>query len=212
MADRQTVIVSSTGRDLPEHRAMVRDACLATGYFPDMMESLRAEDVDAVTKSLEMVDRADVYVCVLGRSYGTVPKGQPKGKERSITEMEFERALERKIPILVFLMDELHPLTISMVETSKLAQRRLQKFKDRASAGRLRGRFVSPEQLKTQVMAALDNLTLQRMHAAAQAPSTLLQASSAGDAQLWLRLHELSHQLSQLQSRLGVPPERPPPA
>jgi hypothetical protein len=34
----KTVMVSSTARDLPEHRREVKDACLRQGMFPIMAE------------------------------------------------------------------------------------------------------------------------------------------------------------------------------
>ena len=58
--ERLTVIVSSTARDLPEHRKEVMDACLRQGMFPDMMEQLPASDADAIQVSLALVDVAAI--------------------------------------------------------------------------------------------------------------------------------------------------------
>ena len=58
--ERPTVIISSTARDLPEHRKEVMDACLRQGMFPDMMEQLPASDADAIQVSLALVDVADI--------------------------------------------------------------------------------------------------------------------------------------------------------
>ena len=57
MPDRKTVMISSTARDLPEHRKEAMDACLRQGMFPMMMEHLPASDDEAISASLEMVDR-----------------------------------------------------------------------------------------------------------------------------------------------------------
>jgi len=48
-------MISSTARDLPEHRQEVLEACLRQGMFPKMMEHLPASDAEAIGKSLEMV-------------------------------------------------------------------------------------------------------------------------------------------------------------
>ena len=40
------VMISSTARDLPEHRKEVLDACMRQGMFPIMMEHLLARDDD----------------------------------------------------------------------------------------------------------------------------------------------------------------------
>lgn len=94
------VMVSSTVRDLPDHRKEVLDACLRQGMFPLMMEHLPAIDANAIKASMDLVDQADIYLGVFAYRYGYVPKGQ----DISITEMEYNRALERGIPRLIFLI------------------------------------------------------------------------------------------------------------
>ena len=103
---RPTLIVSSTARDLPEHRREVMDACLRQDTFPKMMEHLPATDADAIQASLALVDKADIYLGVFAFRYGYVPEGYAT----SITEMEYDRAVDRKIPRLIFLMHEDHPV------------------------------------------------------------------------------------------------------
>ena len=49
------VIISSTARDLPEHRKDVMDACLRQGMFPTMMGHLPASNSDANTESLRLL-------------------------------------------------------------------------------------------------------------------------------------------------------------
>src|SRR6266568_2564498 len=71
---QKIAMISSTSVDLPEHRPEVRDACLREGFFPDMMESLPARDADAIRVSLEMVDRADVYIGIFAWRYGHNPE------------------------------------------------------------------------------------------------------------------------------------------
>jgi tetratricopeptide (TPR) repeat protein len=72
--------------------------------------------------------------------------------------MEFNRAVERKIPILVFPIHKEHPLTIEMVETDQDAQQKLAALKQRASQGRGRREFKSPEDLRAEVIHALSDL------------------------------------------------------
>ena len=107
-AQRKTAMISSTSVDLPEHRQQAIDACLRQGIFPRAMEHLPARDADAIRVSLEMVDEADIYIGIYAWRYGHVPAGH----DISITEMEFNRAVERGIPILVFTIHNDHPLTI----------------------------------------------------------------------------------------------------
>jgi len=80
-------MVSSTVRDLPDHRQGVLDACLRQGMFPLMMEHLPAIDADAIKASMDLVDEADIYLGVFAFRYGYVPQGH----EISITEMECKK-------------------------------------------------------------------------------------------------------------------------
>src|SRR5437763_14226377 len=86
MAEQKRVMISSTARDLPEHREEVRDACLQQKMFPIMMEHLPASDADAIAASLKLVDEADVYALLLAHRYGYVPK-ENNPQQTSITEM-----------------------------------------------------------------------------------------------------------------------------
>ena len=130
--NRKTAMISSTSLDLPEHRQQAVAACLRQGIFPKAMEHLPARDADAISVSLKMVDEADIYIGIYAWRYGHVPAGH----DISITEMEFNRAEERGIPILVFTMHDAHPLTRAMVEADQDAQEKLQQLKERACQGR----------------------------------------------------------------------------
>ncbi|MGP8198876.1 MAG: tetratricopeptide repeat protein [Limisphaerales bacterium] len=152
-------MISSTAVDLPEHRKQAIDACLSNpGIRPIGMEHLPARDASGVAASLEMVNEADIYIGIYAWRYGWIPGGS----DISITEMEFNRAVERGLPILVFIMEDDHPVKKGDVEASKSAQQKLKKFKARASKGRLHRKFKSPDELKGQIIQALADLTSRR--------------------------------------------------
>ncbi len=113
------VVISSTARDLPEHREQVMHACLRVKVLPTMMEDLPASADDAIAASMKLVDEANIYVGVFAHRYGYVPEGH----EKSITVMEYERAVERGIPRLIFLMSDDHLVTGKDVETGGGAAR-----------------------------------------------------------------------------------------
>jgi len=153
MAEFKIAMISSTVRDLPEHREKVRDACLRQEFFPSMMENWPAMDSDGVKASLEKIEKADVYVGVFGFRYGYVPDGS----EISVTEMEYNRAVERKIPRLLFLMDEEHPVTVEGVERGPNAEK-LDNLRHRLKSERTVNLFKSPEDLLAKVIDSLSNL------------------------------------------------------
>jgi tetratricopeptide (TPR) repeat protein len=144
-------MISSTVRDLPQHREKVMDACMRLGvFYPDMMEHLTATDANALEISLAIVERADVYIGIFGFRYGYVPEG----KIISVTEAEYNRALELNIPRLIFVMSNEHPVMPADVETGDGAEK-LKKFKERLLKDRVVAFFDSADDLKAKVIQAL---------------------------------------------------------
>lgn len=92
------IFISSTIVDLPNERKAALKAVEKAGGFPVMSEyTMEAQSTDSLTACLSKVMESDIYILILGGRYGW----QPEGKE-SITEMEYETARNKKIPILVF--------------------------------------------------------------------------------------------------------------
>ncbi|HYG82581.1 MAG TPA: DUF4062 domain-containing protein, partial [Pyrinomonadaceae bacterium] len=153
---RPVVMVSSTALDLPAHREEVEDACLRQSTIPKMQEHLPASGSDAesgaeaVRVSLEMVDEADIYLGVFAHRYGYVPAGH----DISITEMEYDRAVERGITRLIFLMHDEHPVRASDVETGEGAEK-LKRLKDRLKQENVVNFFESPADLRAHVINSL---------------------------------------------------------
>src|SRR4051812_23529560 len=119
------VMVSSTQKDLIEHRRQVIEAVQRAGMLPLPMEHLTAEAATSVEVSLRLVDEADVYLGVFGVRYGHVPDGAAV----SITEMEYNRAVAKNKPRLIFLIDlDNHAVLPRDVETGPGAEK-LEQFK-----------------------------------------------------------------------------------
>ena len=162
---RPIAMISSTARDLPEHRERVRKACERIGFEPrEMMEHLTALDKDAVETSLEMVDRADVYIGVFAHRYGYVPDGADK----SITEMEYDRAVERKTPRLIFFIDEGQPVLPKDIDTGPNAAK-LHALKERIGKERVAAFFETAADLHGHVIAALQRFREERQEADGEA-------------------------------------------
>ena len=157
-----TAMISSTALDLPEHRKAAFDACLKEWFHPIGMEHLPPRDATGVQVSLEMIDQADVYIGIYAWRYGWVPDFDNPEKV-SITEMEFNRAVERKVSgklqeILVLVMDDDHPIRAKDKEDGEEAQRKLKEFKQRAMNGRVALKFDSVEDLRSKLIHALGDL------------------------------------------------------
>lgn len=153
MKEFPIVMISSTTLDLPEYRGQVRDACLRASAHPSMMEQLPALDADAICVSRKMVDEADVYVGIFAHRYGHIPVGH----HISITEMEYERAVDLGIPRLIFLMHEDVALRATHVDKGEKGEK-LDKLKERLKAERKIAFFKNPEDLRGQVVDSLNEL------------------------------------------------------
>lgn len=153
---RIDVMISSTSKDLPDHRKEVQDAILRLRMFPLAMEHLGAmPDADAISASLEMVDQSEVYVGVFGFRYGYIPDDSRNPDKISITEMEYRRAIERDIPVLIFLMDDEHDIKPKDIEKEPDGVAKLAKLKDELGKKHIVGFFKSPEALRSLVLQAL---------------------------------------------------------
>src|SRR5204863_3868912 len=115
---------------------------------------LPASDDEAVPASLRMVDEADIYLLVLAHRYGYIPVAN-NPPQISVTEHEYNRAVERKIPILTFAMHENHPVKAADVETGDGAVK-LKAFKDRALL-KVTNFFKSPADLRANVIDSLSD-------------------------------------------------------
>ena len=112
---------------------------------------LPASDADAIRISMEMVDKADIYLLILAHRYGTLPAGHGI----SITEMEYNRAVARKIPRLCFIIDKDHPIKIEDVDIENAAK--LKAFKERVQNENIVNFFKSPADLRAHVINSLSN-------------------------------------------------------
>ena len=90
------VYLSSTLKDLEPEREAIRDVL---GSYVAVSHSYRSGEQDLIAHCLSDVADCDIFVLVLGMRYGHVPDagfGNPKGL--SITELEYEHALQSAVP------------------------------------------------------------------------------------------------------------------
>lgn len=149
----RTVFLSSTFKDLTEHRNAVLAAVNSLdGYKCIAMEQFGARDGIAVRFDREAVLRADLFVGIVGHIYGSVDVE----KKKSYTELEFDAARAAGKPRLIFLSREDMSLPITLVESDEM-RRRQTSFRARISAERVRDTFTSPADLAERVVRAISN-------------------------------------------------------
>lgn len=148
--ERRRALISSTVQDLPEHRVAAIDACLRVGVEPLALEALPSVDCDPNMLSNILLEDADIYICILGFRYGSVSPG----KTKSFTELEYEQAVARGIPRLLFVMSDDHPVRPIDVDTG-LGAEKLRKFKELVRRDSIVAEFRSPDELKAAVVTGL---------------------------------------------------------
>jgi len=101
--------------------------------IPAGMESFVATDDEQFNVIKKVIDLCDYYILIIGGRYGSV--NQSSGI--SYTEMEYEYALSKEIPVLVFSIDDSIKLDVDKQETDDVLKGKLAEFKRRAMKNRL---------------------------------------------------------------------------
>lgn len=168
------VFISSTELDLRPQRAAAKEAVLAMGWQPVMMEYFELTPKLTVQACLEKVEGCDLVIWIAGYRHGWVPSVDQGGDAtRSITEHELDRARALKIPILQFFAKQW-----PYEEVQKLGEAQVARANALREASGQAAAFFTPEDsfeavpkvpvFKATVKTALDNFKAQRQ----QAPST----------------------------------------
>jgi hypothetical protein len=94
------VFISSVMNGFDKERATAKSAIESLSLSPVMAEDFGAKPYSPQVVCLEGVKKSDIYLGILGPSYGSVAKSG-----LSVSEEEFNIARERSIPILLFVMN-----------------------------------------------------------------------------------------------------------
>lgn len=143
--------VGGTYSDLKSYRQVAFEQLIGLGVEPIGNELLPAQGASLVDVSLRNVDEADLFILLVGHRYGFVPEGYDK----SITHLEFERALERRIPILAFFLSDEAPVKRSSVELDLNLRKRLSSLKHEVRLNRIVSEVESPAQFGMVLVRAI---------------------------------------------------------
>ncbi len=139
---RYQIFVSSTYEDLREERQQATQAILEAGCFPSGMELFPASDETQWDLIQRVIEESDYYVVVVGGRYGSIG---PIGN--SFTEMEYDFAVEKGIPVLGFVKTGINELPWKNVEADAEARKKLDRlglrsWKERAASSATRMSWV----------------------------------------------------------------------
>lgn len=124
------VFISSTFEDLKEERKAVIDALLSINCMPIAMEFFPGSELEPVEVIRQKMDECDYFLLVVKGKYGSI---HPE-TGISFTEMEYDYAIEHKIPTLIFLYSDIKNLKASEVEFEDPALKdKLESFREKVS-------------------------------------------------------------------------------
>lgn len=106
--------------------------------------------MECLTKT---IDASDYYVLLIARRYGSINEKTNLG----YTEQEFDYAVQKGVPCLVFLLDESASWPGTYTDTDADAVSRLKAFKAKASANRQVAFWTNSHDLPFMVITALSN-------------------------------------------------------
>jgi hypothetical protein len=154
------IYLSSTYGDLVEYReTVVRALRTLENAEIRAMEDYVARDERPLDKCLQDVGWCDVYIGIFAHRYGHIPSEKnPQGK--SITELEYRRAVEAGKYKLLFLLDEQTAWKPGFSDwyTKEGEQgERVHRLRDEISQEKLVSFFQNPDQLASRVLAAVAN-------------------------------------------------------
>lgn len=149
MDKRYQVFISSTFTDLKEERKAIIEGLLNAKYIPAGMEMFTASNDEQFKYIKKIIDTCDYYVLIVGARYGSINSNTGV----SFTEQEYDYAVEKGIPVLVFLHDDPYNLPVEKRDDDK--RELLEKFRTKVSDGRLCKMWHKSSELTSLVIISL---------------------------------------------------------
>lgn len=150
MDKRYQVFISSTYSDLKDERSKVMRSIMDLDCIPAGMELFPAIDEEQFEFIKKIIDDCDYYLLIIGGRYGSMTESGI-----SYTEMEFDYAMSKGIPVLAFLHDNINNIPAGKVEMSLIAREKLEQFREKVKKGRLVKFWSNHENLTSQVIISL---------------------------------------------------------
>lgn len=147
---RYQIFLSSTYEDLRQERQAATSSILSLGHIAAGMELFPATDLSQLDLIKKVIDESDYYVVIIGAKYGSVEKQS----NLSYTEIEYNYAIEKNIPILGFVVKDVGQVPQNKSEQNFDSIEKLKSFRKKVLSKTCQ-MFESPDDLKSKVMSSL---------------------------------------------------------
>lgn len=148
------VFVSSTYEDLKEERLAVMNALIEKKCIPVGMEYFPACNLKQLEYIKKLIDEVDYYVLILAGKYGSIEKSLNK----SYTQLEYEYAKSKNVPIATFVIKSIDELSAKNVERNKTKAKQLDAFRRLVMADKMCKTWSNKDELARRVQNAIDEL------------------------------------------------------
>ena len=191
MKQHVPVFVSSTFKDLQLHRAEVERRLVGLEQIVKGMEYFGSSPETPIATCLKHLGECKLLILLVGASYGSINQESQK----SYTELEYEFALQKNIPVLVYLADMNSPnvgISLNGVDTVHMAE--LNAFKERLQKTHVVSFFTSIDDLGKRIehdvpeaLKNLDNITVSLTDINENVTEEMLREGAHRFEQFWLR-------------------------
>lgn len=158
------VFIGSTQKDLEAHRAAAIEACQRLQVVPIAMEEFGPDGRAPLEVCLAKVEQADFYRGLFAHRYVWIPEGQ----DRSITELEYEHAIARGLPVHLYVVDDECPWPPKWIDDGA-RKAKLADFKTRIGRRHTLRKFTDADSLKEDLLVYLP----EALRALPAAPSSV---------------------------------------
>lgn len=155
MEKKYQVFVSSTYEDLKTERQAVISCLLDINCIPVGMEQFPASSLSQWEYIKKMIDMSDYYLLIVAGKYGSIDLEE----NISYTEKEYRYAVNKKMPVLSFLHENIDLLPAGKVGKTDEERDRIIKFRNEVkNAGRLIDFYNSADDLKYKIATAMSKI------------------------------------------------------
>lgn len=172
------IFVSSTYEDLKAYRDEVERSIIYMNQTIKGMEFFGSTPERPLDKCLQTVRECKLYIGIIGMRYGSVEEDSGK----SFTELEYDEAVKNRIPVLIYILDENHPIASRFVDKGEGAEK-LEAFKTRLKKAHVVSSFTTPADLGKKVTQDLMN-ELKKDRAIEDSLRTLPSDTEGGDYEI----------------------------
>ena len=150
MEKRYQVFISSTYEDLKEERKAAIEVIIASKCFPAGMEYFPASSEEQFSYIKKVIDESDYFILITAGKIGSLSEDVI-----SYTEKEFDYAVEKNIPILVFPYKDINQLPDCKVEEYEKKKEMLENFRKKVTDKHLAGMWGNIGELKCEILKGL---------------------------------------------------------